>query len=267
MTTFPFVNLNGSLIPAKDNPLSTTFSSGLVETMLNRAGTTILLNEHLNRLLRGMKVLGIQSDQDLNSTYLHRQITELISKNGKDSGDSLKVRLMIDTEANFQIELNELPVGALRWNKQGWIIGVYDKETKKKVEESNFKLLHHPVTYVADQFRKEQEWDEALLLNSDGNIIEGSRTNIFLIRKGIISTPPLSDGCVDGIMRKQVIERFVKLHRNVVERSCSLDDLKNADEVFLTNAIIGIKWVCKFKEIDYLQIEAFKIFKNLNMDD
>ena len=85
---------------------------------------------------------------------------------------------------------------------------------------------------------KENGFDNAILMNTEGNCIEATNSNIFLVNNEVIYTPPISDGPVDGTMRRWIVQNI-----NVIERSIGLTDIRDANEVFITNAISGITGV------------------------
>ena len=91
-------------------------------------------------------------------------------------------------------------------------------------------------------------FDEALLLNNRGHIFEASRANIFWIKDGILCTPPLSSGCLNGITRQQIITQARRLKIPLKEEILTPQLLRKADEVFLTNSLIRMKSVEKISE-------------------
>ena len=90
---------------------------------------------------------------------------------------------------------------------------------------------------------KQNKLNDALAFNSKNNICDASIANIFIIKDGIIKTPALSEGCIAGTMRKYLLDCFTNTNKLFEETSINEDDVLNADEIFLTNAIQGIKWV------------------------
>jgi branched-chain amino acid aminotransferase len=90
-----------------------------------------------------------------------------------------------------------------------------------------------------------------VLLNQSGNVCEAISSNLFVVINGAIYTPPLSEGCVAGIMRQLVIELASEVRQKVFETQLRPSDLLMADEVFLTNSIVGIKWVGAYKNKKY----------------
>ena len=88
---------------------------------------------------------------------------------------------------------------------------------------------------MSSLFANEKAFSNSILFNSDGNIVETSNSNIFILKNGKLFTPPTSDGCVDGTMRSWVLSQL-----KVTERTLSISDINNASEIFTTNAINGI---------------------------
>jgi branched-chain amino acid aminotransferase len=100
-----------------------------------------------------------------------------------------------------------------------------------------------------------------ILLNAFGRICESAIANIFLIKNNKIYTPPLSEGCVAGTLRRWMLEKFFLKRYEVVEKKLSMDSLLNADEFFLTNSIQLVRWVKKFKERVYENERVKEIFQ------
>ena len=118
----------------------------------------------------------------------------------------------------------------------------YEKETKSVGNLSSIKSSNYLISILSSIYAKQQNFNNSILFNNLGNIIESSNSNIFIVRNGVIYTPPISDGCVAGTMRFWVIDNF-----HVIEKSLSRIDLFKSDEMFTTNAISGITSV---KEVE-----------------
>jgi branched-chain amino acid aminotransferase len=114
-------------------------------------------------------------------------------------------------------------------------------------------------------FANENGYDNCLLLNDDKNVVEALQGNIFMFLNNELITPPVSDGCLNGIMRKQIIEIASKMEEvKLVEKSISPFDLQKADELFITNVIIGIQPISKYRKKEYISSIAAKILARLN---
>ena len=96
--------------------------------------------------------------------------------------------------------------------------------------------------------------DDCLIVNSDNNIIQSTNSNLFIVRDNCIITPPISDACVSGTMRSFIIQNF-----EVQERSITEHEILVTDELFLTNAIKGVRWVGKFLEKKYQSNKIAKL--------
>jgi branched-chain amino acid aminotransferase len=82
--------------------------------------------------------------------------------------------------------------------------------------------------------------DQAILMNTDGNVAECSSSNIFIVEEGRLVTPPIEDGALPGITRGIVIELAAKQGIDLMQESIGVERLKGAQEVFITNSVIEI---------------------------
>jgi branched-chain amino acid aminotransferase len=97
---------------------------------------------------------------------------------------------------------------------------------------------------LAKQEAMNQSYDEAILLNTASNVADGSISNVFMVNDNQVITPPVSDGALPGVVRSILLEEFSQ-DFTIIERSISPKELMLADEVFLTNALMGIKSINK----------------------
>ena len=114
---------------------------------------------------------------------------------------------------------------------------------------------------VAAIYSKENNYDDVLLMNNSRNIVETTSGNLFSVHDELILTPPLEDGCVDGVMRKVLC---ANKQFNIQEKSLSYLDILNAQEIFITNVISGVKWVGQINNSSYGQKKTIEILKFLN---
>src|SRR5690606_5925501 len=113
---------------------------------------------------------------------------------------------------------------------------------------------------------KENNYNNCLLLNESKHVVEALNANIFLVNEGKVVTPPLSDGCINGIIRKKLIEIIHKTENySIEERSVSPFELQKADELFLTNVVMGIKPVTKYRKKDFTNEVGKDLLKKLNV--
>src|SRR5687768_3201878 len=114
-------------------------------------------------------------------------------------------------------------------------------------------------------YADENGLDNCLLLNDEKNVVEALQGNLFMLTGNKLVTPPVADGCLNGIMRKQVLAIARKIEGLEVEEiSISPFDLQKADELFITNVIIGIRPITKYRKKEYVTVMATEILKRLN---
>mgnify|MGYP006132896135 CR=1 FL=1 len=143
---------------------------------------------------------------------------------------------------------------------------VFSDEEKTMGRLSNIKSINAAVSVLGAIHAKELGFDNAILRNTKGNYIEVTNSSLFIVKDNVIYTPPLSDGCIDGTMRAWVLNNV-----KIIEKSLSLADIKQSDEVFVTNALTGItavNWVeetlfTDFKYADKLQNKLISLSSDL----
>ena len=113
---------------------------------------------------------------------------------------------------------------------------------------------------MAAQYARENKLNDSLILNTGNRIADSTIANVFIVKGGIIITPALKEGCVNGVMRRHLIEKFRMSGLGFQERELVVNDLKMADEVFLTNAINGIRWVRQFRDKIYTNEKTVDIY-------
>ena len=117
---------------------------------------------------------------------------------------------------------------------------------------STIKTTNKITNVLASIYAKENELDNCVLLNERKHVVETINGNIFVLKDHIIKTPPLEEGCVKGIMRKKIIEMLSKSSEYTLqEAAISPFELQKADEVFITNAIVGIQPVTNYKKTTF----------------
>lgn len=225
------------------------YGDGVFESLRTYNGKPFLLDEHLNRLEKDAKTIGIKIP--LTKEKLEAAILKLIKVNEyKESYIKIIVTRGIAAQHGLSIkniikpnliilvtELKDLP-------KKDWIIKI-SSVIKYKTPISHIKSLNYLENILAKKEAEEAGADEAILLSPEGYVAEGTISNIFITKKGALYTPPLSLGILPGITRNLIIQTAKKQGIKVKERFFTVNDLKKADEVFLTFSGQGIVHVKK----------------------
>ncbi|HEY2727875.1 MAG TPA: aminotransferase class IV [Parafilimonas sp.] len=249
----------GKLIISADNR-SFRFGDGFFETMKMIKGNIVLSDYHFQRLLSSLQLLKFEKPDYFNTAYLLNQTKKIALKN--QHSESARIRLIVfrsdgglyDYENNFpnyiiQTWKSDPQISTL--NKKGLITGIYNKARKTCDDFSHIKSNNYLPYVMAAMWAKENKMDDALILNNYNRIAEATIANLFIVKNGKIKTPVLSEGCVNGVMRRFLIECLQKENIPFEETQIETDEIAEANELFLTNAVQGIKWVKKCDKYNY----------------
>ncbi len=117
---------------------------------------------------------------------------------------------------------------------------------------STLKTNNKAINVVGSIYAKENKLHNCFLLNTNKQVVEALNGNIFLVKDAIIKTPKISDGCLKGVMRTQLLRILKALPEySIIEESVSPFELQKADEIFITNVITGIQPVSKYRKKVY----------------
>ena len=280
---FYFENMNWVLINGKINSASDPqlmydnhgyrYGDGLFETMKVIQGNIQLESYHFERLKTGMETLKFRTPHFFTLEKIKNEVTQLCLKNKCNS--LARVRLSVsrgggglyDSDDRFQylIECQPLNKTMNQLNENGLIIGIFPDARKAIDKFSNLKSANYLSYVMAALWAKKNKLNDALLLNSHDRICDATIANVFWIKNGIVFTPPLSEGCVAGVMRKYMINEMTAKEFIVQEKELSPEKLEKADEVFLTNSVSEMRWAGQFRNSIYTNKISKKIFEQFIM--
>lgn len=269
-----YFNFNGkvfkenSLIVGPDNR-GLRYGDGIFETLKIKDGQVILEDEHFARLWNGMQVLQFEIPKQFTPEKLKRELMQLVEKNGHSNGARIRLNIfrgdggLYDAKnntPNYIIQTWALPVDNGQWNSNGLVAGIYEDAKKSCDAISNLKHNNYLPYVLAALKAKKEKWNDAILLNTYGRICDSTIANIFIIKNELITTPALNEGCVAGVMRKEIIKTAAKNYWKIEETAISQQDILTADEVFLTNSIYNIRWVQRIENKEYTHSYTQKIY-------
>ena len=167
-------------------------------------------------------------------------------------------------DSSFIISSKEDKNSCFTVNSNYLNLGVYKENLKSNSKISNLKSLNSLLYVMASKYALENKHDDVLLLNTHENIIESTNSNLFIYDMGVVFTPPLADGCVDGSMRKLLLS-IIKNEYEIKVQSLSFQQIQKSEEIILSNAISGVRRVTHFANEIYSK-KAFYNFliKSLN---
>lgn len=163
----------------------------------------------------------------------------------------------------YLIECRPLDESFNRLNENGLAVDIYPDAQKSCDIFSNLKSSNYLPYVMAAKYARENKLDDCFVMNTSGNICDATIANIFLVKNQTINTPLLSEGCINGIMRKYLLQKMRAGRYLVEEKQVSIEELKDADEVFLTNAIWGIRWVRYFRGKEFDSSFCRSIFQSM----
>jgi branched-chain amino acid aminotransferase len=271
-----FINYNGKLLPST-RPLFTAdnrgyrYGDGLFETMKVVNGRIQLGTFHFERLWEGLQLIGAGIPALLTPERLEKEIITLCIKN--DCNDLGRVRLSIargngglydgDDQLQYTIETWPLPGTSQQLNENGLVIDIYPHAIKSCDRLANLKSANFLPYVMAARYARQQKLNDCLVLNQHERVADASIANIFLVQGDTLITPSLAEGCVKGVMRRQLLQVAPGFGWNVKEGTVLLKDMLTADEIFLTNATNGIRWVKNFRDKFFPQTQTREIYQKL----
>ncbi len=265
-------------IVVSDKPVITVdnrsfrFGDGFFETMKMIDGNIILSDYHFRRLFSSLQLLRFQNHDDFTIDYLTKSIRKIAAKN--EHTKLARIRLTIfrgdgglnDVENNFHnyiIQTWKANEDSLQFNKEGLTTGIYTNARKTSDAFSHIKTNNYLPYLMGVLWAKENKLDDAFILNNYNRIADATIANIFLVKNSTIRTPALSEGCVGGVMRKFLLDCFQKENIAFNETEINASELSDANEVFITNASIGIKWIQQCERHRYKNELSSYLFNKL----
>lgn len=273
-----YFNINGELFPCEQAALSVTnrafkYGDGLFESIRVKNGKPLFVADHYRRLCSGIKLLKMIAPPNFTEEYLSQEISRLLKGNKVRKGARVRLNVFRDSPGYYTpekddlawvMEVEELPDNAYTLNEKGLTIGIYKERRIVPDCFSTIKSVSRVPYVLSGIYAREKGWDDCLLENSQGSIMEAVSSNLFLLMGSTYYTPPVADGCLPGVMRSKLIELIQKKGGTVIENSIKSAHLERVDEVFLTNSISGIKWVGAFEQKRYFHNKSSELIEALN---
>jgi len=228
------------------------YGDGIFETMRVSQGQIPLAKYHFIRCFAGLNTLGFDIPALFTPGKLEQNILALCRKNNHLENARVRISIfrgnggLFDPESHrpqYLIQTWDLPEHYKKMNDNGLELTIYPSGRKSCDPLSNLKSNNALIYVMAAKYAKDQKCNEALVLNTTGKIADATIANLFWVKDGTIFTNPISDGIVAGVMREFLIDNLLRKGMQVSLQSIDPDELLEADEIFLTNALYGIRWV------------------------
>lgn len=274
------INYNGALIGAEGNILALhnrAFAYGDAVTDVSKYSYQQLLfwEEHYLRLMAGMRVLRMNIPMSFSMEYIEEEILKTIRSNALES-QPVRVRISIfrksgntytptNNDIEYLIETQPLSSAFYVLNEEPYEVELFKDFYIQPDLLANIKHTNRIVNVLGSIFAQENDYQNCILLNSQKNIAGALDGNIFLVNGNTLKTPALTDGAVNGITRKMLIKSLQKTSDyQVEETSISPFELQKADELFITNSLIGIQPVSQYRKKTYTHTATKSLIGKLN---
>ena len=256
------LNYNGNLVAFDDvkiTPNNRAFKYGdsVFETIKVVHGKLVFWEEHYFRLMASMRMLRMKIPMNFTLEFLEEQLLKTVSVN--ENNKNTRARLSVTrkdggfytpntNEIDFLIESQEIEYSTKASYKVDLFKDFYVYSGYLSTVKTNNKLIHT----LASIYAKENELDNCILLNERKGVVEVTNASLFLIKGTLIKTPPLTEGCLKGIAREKVISVITSSNNYTLEEAIiSPFEIQKADEVFITNSIIGIQPITNYRKKEF----------------
>lgn len=264
-----FVDAHQAIVEGDSRGLR--YGDGLFETLRYDQGRLRLAEAHFQRLFEGLHQLRFEIPKSFSPASLTQQIHTLVQKNKLSRA---RIRLTVfrgrgglydpeDLRPRYLIEALPLSETQGEWNVNGLVCCLYSGARKAADAFSRYKHNGFLPYLMGALEARQRQCNDAFLLNTEGRICDSTLANIFLIRQGRILTPPLTEGCIAGVMRAAVLQQLQVCGIPAEERPLHPDDLTQAEELFLTNAIRRIQWVGQVEDLRFSHRQTREIHQLL----
>ncbi|MDI1256739.1 MAG: aminotransferase class IV [Flavobacterium sp.] len=258
------INFNGTLSEEQNvlvNNRAFLYGDGVFETLKIVDGKILFFEDHYFRLMSSMRIVRMEIPMTFTMEFLEEQILSLAKATNLTA--SARIRFTVyrndggfylpeTNKISYLIAISELPNQLYKIETGDYEVDLYKDFYVTKQLLSSIKSTNKLINITGSIFAKENDLDNCLLVNDSKNVIEALNGNLFMLIGNKLITPPISEGCLNGIMRKQIVMLAQKIETlEVVEDVISPFDLQKADELFITNIIKGIQPITKYRKKEF----------------
>ena len=275
------INLNGQLLAPDNASLSITnrgfaYGDAVFETIRVINGKIIFWEDHYFRLMASMRIMRMEIPLDFSPEFLEKEILDLVEANDLQN-NAARVRLNVFRREGgyYTPETNDIgySISAELLGSPFYLLSDGDYEVELFKDHylssgllSTLKTNNKALNVLGSIFARENSYQNCLLLNENKNVVEALNGNLFLVKDKVVKTPPLSEGCLKGITRGKIIEILKQLKDyTLVEEPISPFELQKADELFITNVIVGIQPISKYRKKEFDNAVAKDLLAKLNV--
>jgi branched-chain amino acid aminotransferase len=272
------INFNGAIVSKDTNLLTCNraflYGDAVFETVKIVNSKILFLEDHYFRLMSSMRIVRMEIPMNFTMEYLEEQILTLAKTNKLENSSRARITvyrndggyyLPQNNTVSFLINVDGLDEKSYSIHQKEYIVDLFTDFYVAKQLLSSIKTTNKLINITASIYASENGLDNCLLLNDSKNVIEALQGNLFMLKGNRLFTPPVSEGCLNGVMRKQILS-LAKTMGNIeiVEEAISPFELQKADELFITNVIKGIQPITKYRKKEYTTDLSRLILQKLN---
>ena len=272
------VNFNG-ILEAQDSNIITQnraflYGDAVFETVKIVNDKILFLEDHYFRLMAAMRIVRMEIPMNFTMDYFEEQILCVVKNNGFSA--SARARITVyrndggyylpkNNTISYLVHATALENTLCVAPEGDFEVDLYKDFYVSKQLLSTLKTTNKILNVAASIYADENGLNTCILLNDSKNVVEAVYGNLFMLQGNTLTTPPVSEGCINGVMRKQVLELAKKIENlEVIEAVISPFDLQKADELFLTNVIRGIQPITKYRKKEFVTATAMLLIQKLN---
>ena len=274
-------NLNGNIVANTDASLSVSnrgyaYGDAVFETIRAINGKIMFWEDHYFRLMASMRIMRMEIPSSFSPEFVEQEIKDLLEASGLSDAPA-RVRFSVfrkeggfyspqTNDVGYVITAEELSSPFYLMKEDFYEVELFKDHYVNSGLLSTVKTNNKAVNVLGSIYAKENDYANCLLLNENKSVIEALNGNLFLVKDKVIKTPPLTDGCLKGILRGKILEIVKKLpDYTLVEESISPFELQKADEMFITNVIVGIQPIHKYRKKEFGTAVAKELLTKLNV--
>ncbi len=273
------INFNGNVVDSESNLLKNNraflFGDAVFETMKIVNSKILFLEDHYFRLMSSMRIIRMEIPMNFTMEFFQDAILNLAKNNNCEN--SARVRCTVfrndggyylpkTNEVSYLIDVNHLDNILYKIESNTYEVDLFKDSYISKQLISTIKSTNKLINITGSIFASENGFDNCLLLNDSKNVVEALQGNLFMLMGNRLITPPISEGCLNGVMRKQIIEIANKMETiEMIEEPISPFDLQKADELFITNVIKGIQPITQYRRKTFETKLSNELLNKLNI--
>lgn len=270
------INFNGKILDESDqlsNNRGFLYGDAVFETLKIVNNKILFWEDHYFRLMSSMRIIRLDIPETYTPEFLKENIIKIHQKKSLTGNSRVRITVFRYSSGKYRPESNtsSFIISSEEVRESNYILnnGDYKVDLFKDFYLDNqlissIKSNNKIINVVASIYSNENGLKNCILLNKDKMVVEFINSNIFTVNQGKIYTPKLSSGCLNGVMRKNLINILRLNSFEVFEEDISTFDLTKSDEIFGTNIIQGLFSVTNYRNKYYSNSISLKILKLLN---